>query len=89
MGRLFKEFTEEKWEQVRTHPYYANVREHILKCADSYINSDPPRVRFRDIHLFVTTGNRTVFQAVYGNYEARMRCFFLAYLLTKDEKYIE
>lgn len=88
MGKLFREFNDEKWEQVRTHPYYANVREQILKCADSYINSAPPRVRFSDIHLFVTTGNRSVFQAVHGNYEARMRCFFLAYLLTKDEKYI-
>ena len=89
MGRLFKEFTEEKWDQVRTHDYYAKVRADIVSLAESYMKIDPPRVRFRDIHLFVTTGNRTVFQEVYRNYEGRMRCFFLAYLLTKDEKYIE
>lgn len=88
MGRLFKEFTEEKWEQIRTHEYYKTARTNILASAEEFIKTDPPRIRFRDIHLFETTGSRVEFQAVYSNYEARMRCFFLAYLLTKEEKYL-
>ena len=41
MGRLFKEFTEEKWEQVRTHDYYAKVRADIVSLAESYMKTDP------------------------------------------------
>ena len=89
MGKLFREFNDEKWEQVRTHPYYAKLREGVAKKAEEYLATEPPRVKFSDIHLFATTGNRTVFQAVFGNYQNRMEHYFFMYLLTKDEKYIE
>ena len=29
MGKLFREFNDEKWEQVRTHPYFAKTIEAI------------------------------------------------------------
>lgn len=89
MGRLFREFNDEKWEQVRTHPYYAKLREGAAKKTEEYLATEPPRVKFSDIHLFATTGNRTVFQAVFGNYQSRMEHYFFMYLLTNDEKYIE
>ncbi|MBQ9115717.1 MAG: heparinase II/III family protein [Clostridia bacterium] len=89
MGRLFREFNDEKWEQVRTHPYYAKLREGIAKKTEEYLATDPPRVKFSDIHLFATTGNRTVFQYVFNDYSSRMQHYFLMYLLTNDEKYIE
>ncbi len=89
MGRLFREFNDEKWEQVRTHPYYEKLREGAAKKTEEYLATDPPRVKFSDIHLFATTGNRTVFQAVFNNYQSRMEHYFFMYLLTNDEKYIE
>lgn len=89
MGKLFKEFNEEKWEQVRTHPYFAKTVEAITKHAEDLLKTEPPRVKFSDIHLFVTTGNRSKFQSVHSNYQNRMETYFFMYLLTKDEKYIE
>ncbi|MBQ9115716.1 MAG: heparinase II/III family protein [Clostridia bacterium] len=89
MGKPFKEFNDEKWEQVRTHPYYAKLRETLAKNTEHYLVTDPPRVKFSQIHLFATTGDRSVFQAVYYDYQRRMEHFFAMYLLTKDEKYIE
>lgn len=89
MAKIFSDFTEEKWEQVRTHPYYAKARERALQQAETYLATEPPRIKFSQIHLYVTTGDRGIFQSVYANYEDRMRSFFFCYLLTQDEKYLE
>ena len=89
MGKLFREFTPEKIEQIKTHPYFEGLVDDIIKQAEQNMKTDPPRIRFSQIHLYVTTGNREIFQNVYGNYESRMRNFFLAYIFTEDEKYIE
>lgn len=89
MGKLFREFNDKKWEQVRTHPYYAKMREGIAKKTEEYLATEPPRVKFSHIHMFATTGNRTVFQNVFNDYSSRMTHYFFMYLLTNDEKYIE
>ena len=89
MGKLFREFNDEKWEQVRTHPYYAKLREGVAKKTEEYLATEPPRVKFSHIHMFATTGNRTVFQSVFNDYSSRMTHYFFMYLLTNDEKYIE
>ena len=89
MGRLFSEFTPEKIEQIKTHPYFEGLVDAIIKQAENNIVTDPPRIKFSQIHLYVTTGNREIFQNVYGSYESRMRNLFLAYIFTEDEKYIE
>ena len=89
MGRLFREFTPEKIEQIKTHPYYEGLVDGILKQAEVNMTTEPPRIKFSQIHLYVTTGNREIFQNVYVNHEARMRNLFLAYIFTEDEKYIE
>ena len=51
MAKLFKEFTPEKLEQVRTHPYYKKARETIIERADGYMLSDPPVMKFSKLHL--------------------------------------
>ncbi len=88
MGALFHEFNEAKWEQVRHDPYFAKTVAAITRRTEEMLASDPPRVRFSDIHLFVTTGNRTIFQNVYSAYQSRMENYFFMYLLTGDEKYL-
>lgn len=89
MGVLFKEFNKEKIEQIKTHPYFEGLVDAILKQADKNVSTEPPRVKFSQIHLYETTGNREIFQKVHGEYEARMKNLFLAYIFSEDEKYIE
>lgn len=89
MGRLFSEFTPEKIEEIKSHPYFKGVVPAILERAEQNMASDPPRILFSQIHLFAVTGNRTVFEKVFNEYTGRMQNLFLAYLFTEDEKYIE
>ena len=81
-------FTEEKIEQIKTHPYYSMKVEALKKYVEDSLLTEPKRIKFSDIHLFVETGNRSVYQDVYFNYTSRMRAYALAYLLFKDDKYI-
>ena len=85
---LFREFNDEKLEQVRTHPYFTKLREKTIAKAEEYMVTEPPIVKFSMIHLYVTTGNRKIFERVYNDYGSRMHCYFLAYLITNDDKYI-
>ena len=89
MARIFSEFNPEKLEQVRTHPYYATMRKKVVEQADYYIENDPEIIKFSKIHLYVTTGNREIFEKVHSDYQSRLQYYFLAYILTEDEKYIE
>ena len=78
MAQLFREFNKEKIEQIKTDPYFEGLVPAILKKAEEYMSIEPKRIKFSEIHLYVTTGNREIFQAVYEDYEARMKNFFLA-----------
>ncbi len=86
---IFREFNDEKWEQVRTHPYYAKVRESTLESAEKLLAVDPPYLKFSDYHKFVTEGSRKAYGTPAGQYTKRMSVYFFCYLLTGDEKYIE
>lgn len=86
---MFAAFNEKKLKEIRTHDYYANLRKKVIKAADEYMKTEPPIIKFSMIHLYVTTGNREQFEAVHSNYQARLQCYFLAYIITEDEKYIE
>ena len=88
MARYFKEFNDEKWEQVRTHPYYAELRKNNHELAEKYIVTTPKERKFSELHLYVTTGNREIYQRVHGEYESRMTTFFLEYMITLDDKYL-
>ena len=37
MGKIFRECNEEKWEQVRTHPYFKKMRESILEKTEKFL----------------------------------------------------
>ena len=88
MAKIFREFTEEKLEQLRTHPYYENARKTIIERADHYTVTDPPTIRFSKIHMYVENGNREIFERDHIEYETRMLTLFLGYLISRDEKYI-
>jgi len=89
MGRIFKEFNDEKWAQVREHEFYAPWRKAVLEKAEVYLSTEPPRVKFSIMHEYETTGNRTHFERIYNDYGARLHNYYNAYLLTLDEKYLE
>ncbi len=88
MGRIFEHFNDEKWEQVRTHPYFKKYRENVIATAERNMVTDPPVIKFSLIHRYVVDGNREVFERDYNNYFGRLNNLFAAYMLTKDEKYL-
>lgn len=88
MAKIFREFTPEKLEQVRTHPYYENARKTIISRADEYCVTEPPVIKFSKIHLYVENGNREIFERDHIEYETRLHALFDAYIITEDEKYL-
>jgi len=89
MAKLFTEFNDAKWEQVRTHPYYAPAVAAITERTEKMLQTDPPRVKFSDIHLFATTGDRKTFERTFNDYAGRMNNYFFMYCLTKEQKYLD
>ena len=88
MAMIFKEFCEEKWEQVRTHPYFEAYRKAVIEEAERDIVTEPPVVKFSMIHRYVVDGNREAFEKVHSEYFNRMHTYLSAYMITGDEKYI-
>ncbi len=89
MKNVFKRMTEEKISEFRTHPYFSKLRDNIVERAEKYMTTDPTRIKFSDMHLVVTTGNRYIFENIQGEYYDRMANLYDAYMLTEDDKYIE
>ena len=89
MANVLKEFTQEKLDEIRTHSYYKNARETIIERADHYTVTEPPVMKFSKLHMYVTNGNREMYERDHVEYETRMHALFLAYVITEDEKYIE
>ena len=86
--KIFREFNDEKLNQIRNHPYFAGNREQIIEDAERFLATDPPRIKFSDIHMYVTTGDRYIYQDKYYEYFDRMNVIFWAYLITEEEKYL-
>ncbi len=89
MNMIFSEFNPEKIEQIRNHPYYAKLRESVIKRAEYFMDNDPEVIKFSKIHLYETTGNREIFEGVHSDYQARLQNLLFAYVITDDDKYIE
>ncbi len=89
MARLYNGFTEEKWEKILSDPYYSIPIKVIVDKAETYLASQPPQLKFTDIHAFVVTGDRSAYEKAYNEYGGRVNAFFMAYMLTKDDKYID
>lgn len=88
MANVFKQFNEQKWNELRTHAYFAEYREQVMNAVDRYSKTDPPYVKFTDIHRFEVDGDREGFENVYNDYFDRLNAFFAAYMLTRNEEYL-
>ena len=81
--------TEEKMKEIKESPFYAKKYAKFIAAADEWVTKEPPRIKFSEMHLVNTTGNRSIYEAAWGQYLAGVRFLSFAYGLTKDEKYIE
>ena len=86
--KIYREFNDEKLQQIRNHPYYKEAKENIIAKADQMLLTEPPRIRFSKMHLYVTTGDRDQYEADYFAYFTRLDALYLAYIITEDEKYL-
>ncbi len=87
--KLYNGFTEEKWQRIKTDPYFEKTVSAIIKRADGYLNTPPAEIKYTDLHLFVLTGDRSQYETAYTNLRSRVSMFHLAYMLTEREEYLE
>ena len=81
-------FTEEKLEQIAKDPYYSKKVKKIIEYADAKLLEEPARIKYSEMHLVETTGDRATYENVIIDYGLRMKAYALAYRFTGDEKYI-
>ena len=82
-------FTEEKMKEIKESPFYAQKYAKFIAAADEWITKDPPRIKFSDFHMVVTTGNRSIYEKAWFMHLSALQYLSLAYGFTKDMKYIE
>ncbi len=82
-------FTEEKMKEIKENPYYAKKLANLIAVADEWTTKEPPRIKYSEMHMVETTGNRSIYEAAWNSYLSATRYLSLAYGFTKDEKYIE
>ena len=82
-------FTEEKMNEIKESPFYAKKYAKFIAAADEWITKDPPRIKFSDFHMVVTTGNRSIYEKAWLMHLSALQYLSLAYGFTKDMKYIE
>ena len=85
---IFRELTEEKWQQIITHPFYQPIIEEIKAKSEEFLNSEPPRIKFSDMHVYYTVGSRQPHERNREEYIQRLVNHKFMYLYTKDEKYL-
>lgn len=89
MGKIYPELTEEKIEQIKTHPFYKDEYSYIIKEADLLLNEPIPHISYTEYIRFDADGDRTAFERKY--FTRRRRLLFLAFasITQKEEKYIK
>ncbi len=88
MPGLYTLLTPEKLDTIRKAPFYRELREGMIAQADAFLAEAPAYLKFADLHLFATTGNRSVYEKTYTGHLDRLESYFAVYLITEDEKYL-
>ncbi len=80
--------TPEKWEQIKTHPFYKEEIDCLVRMGEDYLKNPPPVALWSQYMRFTRDGNRSEYETPY--FERRRRCAHLA-VLTKlfGEKYLD
>ena len=82
-------YSEAKMQEIKENPYYAKKLACIIAEADKWMTKEPPRIKYSEMHLVETTGNRSIYEQHWYEYLRGTRYLSLAYGFTKDMKYIE
>lgn len=87
MTELLTGNTPEKWDEVKTHPFYAKMREALLANGEEYLSSPVPSVPYTAYMRFLEDGNRSEYETPY---RARRRRISELTVLTRlyGEKYL-
>lgn len=89
MEKYCPAFTKEKWEQIRTDPYYRDMIRTISERAEVQLHTDPPRLKFSDLHVFAVSGERKNYERPFGERQGRLNNFEFMYHLTGEQKYLD
>ncbi|MBR2930378.1 MAG: heparinase II/III family protein [Clostridia bacterium] len=81
-------YNDKKWDEVRSHPYFAKVREGALSLGEELLATEPLPIRFSDMHKFEAEGVRGPYTSRTDPYFRRLSVFYFCYMLTKEEKYL-
>lgn len=72
MTGIIRNNTDEKWEEIKTHPFYAEMREQLLAVGEKYLQTPPPPITYSAYRLYYETGNRSVCEASYFDRRGRI-----------------
>ena len=65
MPELLTGNTPQKWEQVKTHPFYEKMREKLLANGEEYLSTPVPPVPYTSYMRFLEDGNRSEYEIPY------------------------
>ncbi len=65
MSELLTGNTPEKWEQIKTHPFYEPMRKELLARAEKHLSTPVPPVPYSAYIRFLEDGNRSEYEAHY------------------------
>ena len=61
-------FTEEKMKEIKENPYYAKKYASFIAEADKWVTKEPPRIKYSQMHLVESTGNRSIYEQSWYEY---------------------
>ena len=78
MKEILTNNTPEKWEEIKTHPFYKKELETLVEEGEEYLSSPIPALPLSAFRRFMQDGNRSEFERPY--FERRRRIARLAIL---------
>ena len=63
--------TEEKWEEIKTHPFYKKERDELIAYGEKYLSAPIPELKLSSYLRFSRDGNRSEYERPY--FERRRR----------------
>lgn len=86
MKEILTNNTPEKWEEIKTHPFYKKELDELIAVSEEYLTSPIPALTLSAFRRFMRDGNRSVFEKNY--FERRRRLARLTILFRLyGEKY--
>ncbi|MBO5069560.1 MAG: heparinase II/III family protein [Roseburia sp.] len=79
--------SDEKIEQLRTHPYYREMYRNVKQYADEVCGTIPHVLPYSKFKLFDESGSRWTYEEAYYEHRKRLNALTLCYLIFGEEKY--